>query len=404
MTTAQNNASTAANTHQGGLVPRIRFPEFEGSPTWKTKALGDLLTVGNGRDYKHLGVGSIPVYGSGGYMLSVDAYLHDGESVCIGRKGTINRPMFLTGKFWTVDTLFYTHSFRNFLPRFAFLIFQSIDWLKHNEAGGVPSLQKTNIIKIQVPTPTLPEQQKIADCLSSLDDLIAAESQKLATLKVHKKGLMQELFPQEGETVPRLRFPEFEGEWEVKRLGEVASIQLGKMLDQKKHIQGKLYPYLNNMSVRWNRIETQDLPQMNFTEKESKKFSVESGYVLVCEGGEPGRAAVWEGTSTDIKYQKALHRVRFKIPFKPSLLVAYLESIAGTNQFERLFTGGGIKHLTQEVFAGLVIPIAPYAEQQKIAAVLSSLDDRITAQAERIEALRVHKKGLMQGLFPVMEG
>ena len=192
------------------LMPKLRFPEFRESEGWEVKPFKKLFSIGSGRDYKHLSTGSVPVYGSGGYMLSVDQHLHDGESVCIGRKGTINNPMFLTGKFWTVDTLFYTHSFQQCLPKFVFAIFQSIDWLKHNEAGGVPSLSKANIEKIETAVPRLPEQQKIADCLSSVDELIAAQTGKLDALKTHKKGLMQQLFPREGETQPRLRFPEFQ--------------------------------------------------------------------------------------------------------------------------------------------------------------------------------------------------
>ena len=137
--------------------------------------------------------------------------------------------MFLTGKFWTVDTLFYTHSFNDCLPHFIYSIFQGIDWLKHNEAGGVPSLSKTNIGKIKVAVPKLKEQQKIADCLSSLDELIAAQAQKFDTLKTHKKGLMQQLFPAEGETVPKLRFPEFmdAGEWVEKFIREIGEIITG---------------------------------------------------------------------------------------------------------------------------------------------------------------------------------
>ncbi|WP_052145711.1 restriction endonuclease subunit S [Xenorhabdus nematophila] len=119
-----------------------------------------LLKIGSGKDYKHLSTGDIPVYGSGGYMLSVNDYLYDGESVCIGRKGTINNPIFLTGKFWTVDTLFYTHSFRECLAKFIYSIFQNINWLSYNEAGGIPSLSKTIIGKIEVLVPKPNEQQK----------------------------------------------------------------------------------------------------------------------------------------------------------------------------------------------------------------------------------------------------
>jgi type I restriction enzyme S subunit len=203
---AQVRKVEALKTHKKGLMqqlfpregetqPRLRFPEFQVAGGWDVKPFQKLFTIGSGRDYKHLSGGNIPVYGSGGYMLLVDDFLYDGESVCIGRKGTINNPMFLTGKFWTVDTLFYTHSFRDCLPKFIYAIFQNIDWLKHNEAGGVPSLSKTIIEKIQTAVPGTVEQQKIADCLSSVDELIAAQVRKVEALKTHKKGLMQQLFP-----------------------------------------------------------------------------------------------------------------------------------------------------------------------------------------------------------------
>ena len=177
------------------LVPERRFKEFSGE--WDKKPINDILTIGSGRDYKHLSDGDIPVYGTGGYMLSVDSYLYDGESVCIGRKGTIDKPMFLKGKFWTVDTLFYTHSFKENIPRFIYLLFQKINWYKYNEASGVPSLSKVTIGKINIFIPKPKEQQKIANCLSSLDSLIEAQNKKVEVLKAHKKGLMQQLFPSE---------------------------------------------------------------------------------------------------------------------------------------------------------------------------------------------------------------
>jgi len=183
---------------EGETIPKYRFKEFENDGDWEVKSFENLFEIGNGRDYKHLDKGEIPVYGSGGYMLSVNENLYDGESVCIGRKGTIDKPMFLTGKFWTVDTLFYTHLFKNSLPKYIFYVFENINWREHNEAGGIPSLSKTNIYKIKVlvpPNDNIEEQQKIASCLSSLDAIITEQTEKIEQLKLHKKGLMQGLFP-----------------------------------------------------------------------------------------------------------------------------------------------------------------------------------------------------------------
>lgn len=204
--TAHTQKHEALQTYKKGLiqnlfpadgesVPAFRFPEFSNAGDWVIKPMIKLFKIGNGRDHKHLADGDIPVYGSGGYMRSVNEYLYDGESACIGRKGTIDKPIFLFGKFWTVDTLFYTHSFKGCLPKFIYLIFQNIDWRSHNEAGGVPSLSKSNIEKIEVTLPDLDEQRKIIACIFSADELITFQEEKIEELKVHKKGLMQKLFP-----------------------------------------------------------------------------------------------------------------------------------------------------------------------------------------------------------------
>jgi len=178
---------------EGAKVPALRFTGFTGA--WVEKTFDQLFTIGSGKDYKHLGKGDIPVYGTGGHMLSVDDFLYDGESACIGRKGTIDRPVLLTGKFWTVDTLFYTHSFKACSPRFVYLIFQTINWVRYNEAGGVPSLSKAIIEQIITLVPSLDEQSRIISCLFSLDQNITLQANRISTLELHKKGLMQGLFP-----------------------------------------------------------------------------------------------------------------------------------------------------------------------------------------------------------------
>lgn len=174
----------------------IRFRNEEGNdyPEWEKKRIGQILKIGSGRDYKHLNKGEIPVFGTGGIMTYVNDYLYDGESVGIGRKGTINKPVFLTGKIWTVDTLFYTHSFNQVVPKFVFSLFQQINWIKHNEASGVPSLSKNTIENLKVLVPSIPEQQKIADFLSAIDKKIEAVSQQIEKTKSFKKGLLQQMF------------------------------------------------------------------------------------------------------------------------------------------------------------------------------------------------------------------
>ena len=165
----------------------MRFPQF--NDQWKQTMLGEILAIGNGKDYKHLLKGNIPVFGTGGYMTSVNQFLMDGESVFIGRKGTIDKPFYYNGKFWTVDTLFYTHSFVNSSPRFVLYLFSNINWLEYNEASGVPSLSKTTISKIQIFSPQIAEQEKIAGFLSLIDERIESCSETIKERKAQKSCL-----------------------------------------------------------------------------------------------------------------------------------------------------------------------------------------------------------------------
>lgn len=143
------------------LVPVRRFKEFENDAAWKQQKLGEVSVVNSGRDYKHLNKGNIPVYGTGGYMLSVDKALSEkDDGIGIGRKGTINKPYILRAPFWTVDTLFYvipTTTNLNFL----YGIFQKINWQKKDESTGVPSLSKENINKTRILIPNISEQEKL---------------------------------------------------------------------------------------------------------------------------------------------------------------------------------------------------------------------------------------------------
>ena len=127
-------------------------------------------------------------------MTSVDECLYDGETTFIGRKGSINKPFYYNGKFWTVDTLFYTHSFNGITPKFTYCLFQTINWLKYNEASGVPSLSKDTIEKIKINIPRLEEQNKIAKLMFALDERIATQNKIIEDLKKLKSAIIEKVF------------------------------------------------------------------------------------------------------------------------------------------------------------------------------------------------------------------
>ena len=161
---------------------------------WELKKIKDVLTIGSGKDYRHLKSGSIPVLGSGGLMTYVDSFLYEGETVCIGRKGTINKPIFHEGKLWTVDTLFYTYLFKHTFPKYIYYVFKTINWKEYSEASGVPSLSKSTIENIKIPIPSLEEQNAITNYLTAIERKIELEQKLLSEYKRQKIYLLRNLF------------------------------------------------------------------------------------------------------------------------------------------------------------------------------------------------------------------
>jgi type I restriction enzyme S subunit len=425
------------------LVPKLRFPEFRNAEGWAPESMADVYSFkGNNSlsreklnyeagSAKNIHYGDIHTKFSSHFDITKEIvpFINESELGVIREEhlcaegdmifadasedlGDIGKCIEIVGLHGErvvsgLHTILARRTGDRIALGFGGHLFKS-EWVRtqiQKEAQGakVLGISAKRMQNLCLPLPTqLAEQQKIAECLSSVDELIAAQARKVDVLKTHKKGLMQQLFPREGETQPRLRFPEFQNaeEWKEVALGDIAEIKLGKMLDKQKHTSGHLLPYLNNLAVRWNEVNTANLPKMYFNDRELDRFGLRAGDVVVCEGGEPGRAAVWDGHLPDVKFQKAIHRVRFNVPFEPKILVLLLENLAGTNEFEMLFTGVGIKHLTGETFCRVKIPLIPHAEQKRIAESTSSLDALITAETQKLESLKTHKKGLMQQLFP----
>ena len=177
----------------GSQFPEIRFKGF--TDAWEQRKLSDILKVNSGKDYKHLDQGNIPVYGTGGYMLSVNESLSNIDAIGIGRKGTIDKPQYLKAPFWTVDTLFYLTALSKHSILFLYYLMQLIPWKKFDESTGVPSLSKTTIDNINGYVPSnSKEEESISALFNQLDKSITLHQRKLNRLISIKKGLLQQLF------------------------------------------------------------------------------------------------------------------------------------------------------------------------------------------------------------------
>ena len=254
---------------------------------------------------------------------------------------------------------------------------------------------------IALPSPA--EQQKIADCLSSVDELMAAQARKVAALKTHKKGLMQQLFPREGETQPRLRFPEFQnaGEWDEKKLGTVCDIQRDKFSHRPRNdpkFFGGQYPFIQTGDVVKSDggavIASQSLNEEGLAVSKLFKPTV----VLITIAANIGDTGLLltEGCFTD--------SVVGLIP-KKGVIPVFLELImrGQKDNLSKVATTGAQKNINNEILREVSVLLPSVPEQQRIATCLTTLGTLITAETQKYEALKTHKKGLMQQLFPSLD-
>lgn len=267
----------------------------------------------------------------------------------------------------------------------------------------VKHIYPSQIINLSLPiTPNFFEQQKIASCLSSLDELITAQKEKLELLKNHKKGLMQNLFPQEGETVPKFRFPEFENDrdWEKKKLESLSKRGSG-------HTPNKQFPEYYNGGVNWvslsdsKKLDNGYIYETNIQismsgVKNSSAVLHPAGTVILSRDAGVGKSAVLN--SEMAVSQHFIAWVCDESSLSNWFLYYILQILKPV--FENIAVGSTIKTIGIPYFKELRIAIPLISEQKKIAETLLSVDNLISAQTEKIEKLQLHKKGLMQGLFP----
>ncbi|MBR2218999.1 MAG: restriction endonuclease subunit S [Alistipes sp.] len=271
-------------------------------------------------------------------------------------------------------------------------------------AHGSLSIDTKKLFELPIVFPSVIEQQKIADCLSSIDALIKATENKIDELKAHKKGLMQHLFPAEGKTVPEYRFPEFQdaGEWKPYRLNDFGSFFRGltySTADISNDNEG--IGVLRSTNIQDNRlILDRDLVFVNKTCTAEQRLK--KGDVVICMSN-GSKTLVGKNAEFDQDISYDLTIGAFCSIFRPKNIFAkYLLQTDSYTKFISLAIGGGninnLKNSDLENFIQFT-PVKP-KEQQKIADCLSSIDDLIVSQTKRLEALKIHKKGLMQQLFP----
>lgn len=385
-------------------LPDLRFSGF--SNNFKLLHIGDILKIKNGKSQKNVEVseGKYPILGTGGIIGLTNSFLYDKESVLIGRKGTINKPMYMDTPFWTVDTLFYSEIKSNSDAKFVYFLFNTIEWLKYNTSTGVPSLTSTNIESIFVSIPEKIEQQKIGDFFTKLDKLIELQTQKVDQLKKLKRGYLQKMFPQEGETVPRLRFSGFSGEWKEDKIGriiEVGSVYRIHQSDWTKEgipfIRARdIVSYLKNGSFSRDRLY---ISKDKYEKLSEKNGIVKKGDVLVTGVGTIGKPFLI--STNDPLYFKDGNIIWLKNNniISPNFLFYIFLSPSVQKEIFSFSGVGTVGTYTIDSAKKTKIMLPINDEQQKIGSFFAKLDKLIEQQSNKLNQLKQQKKAYLQKMF-----
>jgi type I restriction enzyme S subunit len=287
-----------------------------------------------------------------------------------------------------VDCTIVRFNVNQLLPAFFNYYTQSRDYLSAVAAETTGTTRKrisrSKLAQILIPVPPLPEQQRIVTLLDEAFDGIATAranaEQNLQNARALFESHLQSVFSQRGDG------------WQAKKISEIAKHSLGKMLDKAKN-KGIFQPYLRNLNVRWFAFDLSDVLQMPFQPEEAAKYTAIKGDVLICEGGYPGRAAIWEGEEP-IYFQKALHRVRFHEAAHNKWFLYYLYVKDKNGTLKRHFNGAGIQHFTGEALAKFELPFPPLPE---LPSAIAMFDD-LSAETQRLESIYYRKLAALDAL------
>ena len=415
-------------------VPKLRFPAFRGAGGWESTRLEELcevITKGStptsyGFDYVESGVRFVKIESLSGGLVdcSKTAFITEDCNVSFFRSQLKENDILFSiagalGVIALVDRKIlpantnqaigiirlkqgYSHQFLQHQLQ-ADLIQSEIQRIKAGAAQ--PNISLSQLGDFVALLPAAAEQQKIAECLSSVDALMAAQARKVDALKTHKKGLMQQLFPREGETQPRLRFPEFQnaGVWEGKKLEDLAKRGSG-------HTPNKAKQEYYNGGIKWvsladsKRLDSGLISETTIliSEQGIKNSSTvlhPAGSVILSRDAGVGKSAVMSESMA-----VSQHFIVWICDDRrlSNWFLYYILQIKKP-VFESVASGSTIKTIGLPFFKELCITVPSVPEQQRIATCLSSLDTLITLETQKLEALKTHKKGLMQQLFPSPE-
>lgn len=400
-------------------VPALRFPEFLEGKEWQEKQLYSVCQMKAGKFISASKIntqyieGLYPCYGGNGLRGFTSEYSHSGEYSLIGRQGALcGNVNFVTGRFYATEHAIVVSPNKKINNNWLFYCLNKLNLNQYAIGQAQPGLSVNFLEKITIQIPEQEkEQQKIADCLSSLDNIISLQTQKIDALQQYKQGLMQKLFPAEGETVPELRFSEFlnDPEWKLYNFCNL----IEQIIDFRGRTPLKLGMEWGNgniISLSANNVKNGyidynaecNLGSEDLYHKWMGKVNLEKGDIVFTMEAPLGNALLIPDERKYILSQRVVaFKTRKKINNKFFIQLIWGQHFQNTIRI--LSTGSTAKGINQKSLNKIYVRVPSLDEQVKISKCFSSLDDLITAETQKLVALKTHKAGLMQQLFPAMD-
>jgi len=409
-----------------GLVPKLRFPEFRSAPAWRLEPLSQLAArtkqknrdeqitrvltnsaefgVMDQRDFFDKDIatqGKLESY----FVVELGSYVYNPRISATAPVGPISKNKIGTG---VMSPLYTVFSFKNDSNDFFEHYFKTTGWhtyMRQASSTGARhdrmAISGEDFMAMPLPISTLEEQQKIADCLGSLDELIAAQGRKVEALKTHKKGLMQQLFPREGETQPRLRFPEFQsaGDWEEQSVEDFGKVVTGSTPSTAQPaFYGGGIPFVSPADISDMRFVEQTKTTLTADGFAETRHIRAGSTLFVCIGSTIGKAA------QNIRDCATNQQINAVVPSsKHSDGFVYFCLSFASERIALLAGKQAVPIINKSLFSSVRLLAPKLAEQQRIADCLSGLDALISAATQELDTLKTHKQGLMQQLFPSAE-
>lgn len=384
------------NRREVKRAPVLRFKGFTND--WEQRKLKDCLEINSGRDYKHLHSGNIPVFGTGGYMLSVDEALSYKNAIGIGRKGTIDKPQLLIAPFWTVDTLFFLTPENNTDLYFLFSFFQKVNWKKYDESTGLPSLSKKTISTIKIKTPSKNEQIKIGTLIQKVNNLISLQQRKNILLYKLRKSLLSTLLTD--KCTPKVRFKSFLEPLKKQKLGDMAPLRGGFAFKANNYVNTGI-PIIRISNILSNGSIGGNFAYYSEQSDDSNYILFNGSALIAMSGATTGKTAILDLEKKKKVYQN--QRVGYFTPTKNSdysFIKAIIKSNYFLKQLNSIMVAGAQPNVSAVDIDNFTFYFPESKKEQKyIGNNFEIINKIILLQKNRVDKLKKLKRSLLQQLF-----